>query len=249
MIPAPKLKPPVLILEDLGLCPPVVAVAHLPAKRRIVGIDAGAACNGCIDLDAHDQVRDVLIEPQVQRVAHLGWRRKREPVGPLRPCRPVRHRDRLELTAASNDVSRGHEWRDHECVRNLEDDRVVRCCAQRPDLRAPGRYLDGLVGRGGKPEADLRPGCRGPVQLDSEQLQERDVQLVGHAIEAVDEHVRHPCEQLDQGDPRIRDVVLGPLRTAERNPHARLRDDLLEAAVVQHDVRQVVHAVSSAGIT
>ena len=87
------------------------------------------------------------------------------------------------------------------------------------------------------------------MELDSEQLEQRDVQLVGDAVEAIDEHVRHPCEQLDQRDPGIGDVVLGPLGTAQGDAGARLGHELLKAAVVQHDLRQMVHAVSSAGIT
>ena len=52
------------------------------------------------------------------------------------------------------------------------------------------------------------------VQLDPKQLEERDVELVRYAVDPVDEHVGQPREQLDQRDPRIGDVVLGPLRAA-----------------------------------
>ena len=85
------------------------------------------------------------------------------------------------------------------------------------------------------------------MQFDAQQLQEGHVQLVWQAIDPVGEHVGHPREQLDQRDPRIRDVLLGPFGAAPRDAHPRLGNQFLEAPIVELDLREC-HAVSSAGM-
>jgi hypothetical protein len=135
-----------------------------------------------------------------------------------------------------------------EIIVRLKDDRVLARRASGPDLRfAPGND-DGLGRRRGKPELDLsrRRGRR--FEPDAQELEERNVELVRHAVDAVDEHLGHPCEQLDQRDPGVGDVVLGPFRTRLVDPEPSLVHEVLEPPVVENDLGEG-HSLSSAGMT
>lgn len=57
--------------------------------------------------------------------------------------------------------------------------------------------------------------------------------LVGHPVEPVDDLVRHVRDRLDEGDPGVGDVVVGPLRGALLDVALGVVDELLEAAVVE----------------
>ena len=78
-----------------------------------------------------------------------------------------------------------------------------------------------------------RPGRRRREERDADQLEELDVVPVGHAVEAVDELVGHPGEQLDERDAGVGDVVVGPLRAALLDEPLGVVDEVLEAAVVE----------------
>ena len=247
--PRAVVEPAGAVLEHLGLGPAVAALADLPAQRRIVGIDAGAAGNRRVDLDAISRLEMSSSNPRYRASSTSGGCANGSRSGPWGRAVPSATAIVLNSPPRSTTYADRRQRGDHERLGDLEHDRLVRRGAQRPDLGGRRRDLDRLLGGRGEPEADLRARGGRSMELDSEQLEQRDVELVRDPVEAIDEHVGHPCEQLDQRDPGIGDVVLGPLGTAQGDARARLGHEVLKAAVVEHDLRQMVHAVSSAGIT
>lgn len=108
--------------------------------------------------------------------------------------------------------------------------------------------------RSGQPEVDVGEGGRGRVQLDVQQVQERQVVLVRDPVQPVQQLVDEVGERLDQGDARVGDVVVGPLGGALLHVPLRLVDELLEPSVVQvgggqgHQSATISSAPSSEGI-
>ena len=236
------------VLEHLGLGPAVVALRDLPAQRRVLRVDARAARLRGVDVDRDQQPADRLVEAEVERVPDRRRAAERQLVGALRARRAVGQADVLDLVGALDDVGARAHRRDDEVLVDLEDDRLLVRGARGRDLRLAAGDLDRLLGRAGEPEAHR--GARGAraVELDAEQVQQRDVELVRHAVEPVDRHLRHPREQLDQRDAGVGDVVLGPLRAGAVDLQARLGDQVLEAAVVELDLGQSQGSWSSAGM-
>jgi hypothetical protein len=78
--------------------------------------------------------------------------------------------------------------------------------------------------------------------------QQRDVTPLGHAIEPVQHLVHDVGERLDQRDPGIGDVVIGPLRAAPLDESFAVVDEVLEPPVVEVG-RSERHGHSSDGIT
>jgi hypothetical protein len=224
------------VLQHLGLLPAALGLGDLPAQRRVLRVHARAARLRGVDVDLEQQPADRLVEAEVERVAHRRRRTERELVGALRAGLAVGHADVLDLVAALHDVGGRAHRRDREVVVDLEDDRLLVGRAGRRDLGLAAGDLDRLLGRGGEAEADV--GARGgrAVEPDAEQVEERHVELVRHAVEPVDGHLRHPREQLDQRDAGVRHVVLRPLGTGAVDLEPRLRDEVLEAAVVELDL-------------
>ena len=58
------------------------------------------------------------------------------------------------------------------------------------------------------------------------------MQFIRHAVELVKDHLRHPREELDDGDARIADVMVGPLGAVTWDKALCLIDDILEVAQV-----------------
>ena len=67
-------------------------------------------------------------------------------------------------------------------------------------------------------------------------------------VDAVAQHLDHRRELLDERDAGVGDVVLVPLRAAQRDPLARLAHEILEAQVVER-LQLERHGASSAGTT
>ena len=173
-----------------------------------------------------------------------------ELVGALRARHAVGDADVLDLAAALDHVGGRAARRDREVLVDLEDRSTPRWRVRGvPTSVAPPGIYDRLLGgrrRAGSAGSVVR-GARA-VEPDPEQLEQRDVQLVRHAVEPVDGHLGHPREQLDQRDAGVGDVVLGPLRARAGDAHAGLGDEVLEAAVVELDLGEP-HSISSAGMT
>ena len=101
--------------------------------------------------------------------------------------------------------------------------------------RQPERHL--AAGRGRRPE------------LHPDQLEELDVVQVRHPVQPVDQLIDHLRERLDQGDPGIGDVVVGPGRATLLDQPLGVVDQVLEMPVVeirggQHDQKPPVGPVA-----
>ena len=237
------------VLEHGRRRPLVVALGDLPGQRRVLGVHAGAARLRGLHVDLDDQPVQRVLEADVERVVDLRRRAERELVGALRARLAVGHADVLGRLAGALEHVRGRAHRgDREVLVDLEDDRLVVGGPRRADLGLAAGDQDRLGRRVREPEAQARGRGARPVEPDAEQVQQRDVQLVRHAVEPVDRHLRHPREQLDQRDAGVRDVVLGPLGARAGDPRARLGDEILEAAIVELDLGKP-HSISSAGMT
>ena len=187
----------------------------------------------------------------MQRVADHRWIAEGELLGPAGTGDAVGDRDLYRRAVGTREhVGRGVQRLDGEVLGGLEDDRLVTGRTRRSDLGPPDREVQGLLGGPHKAKAQEGPRRDGGVQTDIEQLQQRHVQLLGQPVEPEDRLLGHPREQLDEGDPRVGDVVLGPLRAGLRDPRPRLADEILKGTIVEVDLGQRRHhSTSSAGTT
>ena len=233
---AAVVEPTRAVLEDLGLQPLAVLSRDLPAQWRILRIDACAARLRALDLDPDEQPREGLGEAEVERVPDRRRLPERELVLTGRAGAAPGHLDLPGRAAALDDVGDRPVGLDRERLGRLEHDRLVAGGPDRADLGLACRDQDRLLRRRGKPEADLCGRAAGRGQAHPQELQQRDVQLVRDAVDAIDEHLGHPREQLDERDPGVRHVVLGPLGAGPMDTQARLVDELLEVAVVEDDL-------------
>jgi hypothetical protein len=180
-----------------------LAGRHLPAKRRAARVDAGAARGLGLDGQAHQQLRQRVVEAQVHRVAGDRHGGERRAVGADRARDARVDGDVAPLAVAVHDVGRRGQRRDRAALGDLEDDGLLVGRAHGADLGLAGGDRQRLLGRGGEREAHLRARGRRRAHRHAEQLEQVDVDLVGDAVEAVRRHLRHPREQLDQRDPGV----------------------------------------------
>jgi hypothetical protein len=178
----------------------------------------------------------------------LGWRAEGVLVGPLGLRDPGGDADVLDRASPLDRVEARPRRRDREVLGGLEHDRLLVRGPDRADLGLPGGDLDRLGRRSREPEAKVRSRGDGRLHLDPEQVEQCHVELLRDAVQPVDDRLGHPREQLDERDPRVGDVVLRPLRAALREAQARLVHEILEAAVVEGDLRDPAHSGSD-GIT
>ena len=223
-----------------------VADRDLPEQRRVLGVDAGAARGRRVHVDLQQQVRQRAVEAEVEGVADHRRGAERRLVGALGPRAALGDADVLERARAVHDVGDRLDHRDGDLGRGLEDDRRLRRRARGADLEPRGQR-DRLLRRRGQAEAEHGLGGARRLHLQPDQAEQRHVHLVGDAVQAVDDHLGHPREQLDERDAGVRDVVLGPLGARLPDPQARLGDQLLERPVVERDLWEP-HAPSSAGM-
>ena len=187
---------------------------------------------GVAETDEEEVARRGLIleGEEVAAVQRLG--------GPVGMLLPVRGRERR----------RHRDGHDREVIEGREDDRLVGLGADGRGLGA-ARDAQRVRLRAGQPERDVAARGRRREQPDPDQLEELHVVAVGDAVDAVEELVGHPREELDQGHARVGHVVVRPLRAALLDQALGVVDEVLEAAIVQVGDRQGHRAHSSAGIT
>src|SRR5262249_60879127 len=80
------------------------------------------------------------------------------------------------------------------------------------------------AGRGGELEGHVAPGGPRRLEADADEVEEGDEVLVRDLIQTEEVLLRHPGEQLDEGDARIADVVIGPGWAIARDVPLRLVD-------------------------
>jgi hypothetical protein len=219
-----------------------------PLQRRPAGVDAGAPRLRSVDADAQHEAVERLGEPEVQPVARS--RRGAEPdaVRSGRPADALAHGQRVHAPAAAQRDGDRAQRADHERLGDLERDRPFARRRARRDLGLVGGDRDLALGRAGEAEVDVDGRRDRRCELDVEQPEQRDMEPLGNAVDAVAQHLDHRRELLDQRDAGIGDVVLVPLRAAQRDALAGLRDQVLEAQVVER-LQLERHDASSAGTT
>ena len=124
-----------------------------------------------------------------------------------------------------------------DVAQRFEGDRIRSSRLEGGDLRALLHQQLALRPFAGR-ELQHNPGRLRRLEADADQVEEGEEILLRHLVEAVDDHLRHPGVELEQGDARIRLVVIGPLRTVARDEAHGLVHDLLPRAVVEVRNRQ-----------
>ena len=213
---------------------PAVARPRLPSEGRSMGVDAqpldgrdqveaqGVAGEGAVEAEVEGIVLDqglggeahdtALAEPEVlPRVAVVAGAVAGEEAGELR-------------------------LHDPQVVVGGEDDVAAVTPGRGADLGAGGDDEGRGAGRR-QPERELGPGRAGREQVDADELEELGVEAVGHLVQPVQRHLGHPGEQLDEGDPRVGQVVVRPRRAVLGDEALGLVDDVLEGAVVEVGAR------------
>lgn len=186
------------------------------------------------------------VDPEERRIAGVREPRVREvevALDALRAGEDLERRvggagGRVEVTAVLGvrlvevrEAAVGARLRDDGVARGLERDDMLLGRLRRGDLGAAGHAL--LLRAIDEREPDQRARRARRPQLDTEQVEERDVVLVGDLVESVDEQVGHPRRQLDERDPRVGRIVVRPLRRVARDHRDGFLDNVVEGAVVE----------------
>ena len=159
----------------------------------------------------------------------------------------VRDSDLLGRAGALDHIGHRPAGGDGEVVPDLEHDRLLGGGAHRADL---GARTDAHRPRGRSAEPEAHVGARGSreAQLDSEHLEQGDVERVGDARQPLYGELGHPREQLDQGQAGVAARAGPQFGDGRREAGRRFGDQLGVAAPVELHGR-AAHASSSAGIT
>ncbi len=222
---------------------PAVAVPVLPLEERRdpLGLRLRAVED---ELD-----RPRLLERLEPRVAEVdealdGARPAERREWPARD-RPQGLRVVGDLVALDREAALEPDRRDEEVLLGLEDDGLAL-------LRLLGRHLGAARDPGAslvaldEVEGEHRPRGGGRAKADAYEVEEREVDLVRHLVEPVEDHLRHPREELYERDPGVRGVVVRPLGAVLRDEPDRLVADLLERPIVE--VRRREHRASAQGL-
>ena len=222
-----------LVVDDERFVPPAALAGCLPDQRCIVRIDVAPLSGGAIDADAQHKLCDRPIEAEQQPAISRGRVSEWSPRGPGWLRLGTDHRGGGDLAGTVHRVAsegaRGNDQvlvglEDHHVLVRRPRDGHLRACR---DRRAIGRVDD---------ESHIDPGLFGRSGFDADEVEQREVEPLGDPVHAVGQDLREPREQLDQRDPRIGDVVLGPLGRVADDPVARLAYQLLETNVVEQDL-------------
>src|SRR5205823_2557232 len=87
-------------------------------------------------------------------------------------------------------------------------------------------------------ELEHHPGRLRRLETHADQVEEGEEVLLRHLVQPVDDHLRHPGVELEDGDAGVGGVVVGPLRAVARDQAHGLVHDLLPGAVVEIGYRE-----------
>ncbi len=157
----------------------------------------------------------------------------------LRSPQPARGLIRFELVEGADkqlvregtQIASQQATDDDQLLLRLEDDRILVGRLRGRDLRA---LFDDLLLRAlDEIERDQRPRRLRRTEANADHVQEREVILLGDAIEPIQDQLRHPRRQLENRDARIRRIVIGPVGAIARDEPHRLGDDVRVRAIVE----------------
>ena len=217
-------------------------------QRRPIRVDPGTPRLRSVHADAEHEAVERLGETEVQAVVRSRAGTEPDAVRSGRPADALAHREAVDAPAAPQ--------RDGDRAERADDERLGDLERDRPLARSRGRGDLGLVcgdrhlahGRPGEAELEVDLGRDRGCELDVEQPEQRDVEPLRDTVDPVAQHLDHRRELLDQRDAGVGDVVLVPIRAAQRDLLAGLRDQILEAQVVER-LQLERHDASSAGTT
>ncbi len=212
---------------------PAGAVPRLPHERRLPGVDADAL-HPAVEAYGDDAPGYGGGQPEQQGVARL---RTGLEAGDVLARAERRGAVGLVPGRGGGDQPDQRTRHDRQVLGGREDHGLLGLTAGGGDLRA-GREPHRVRLGGGEPEVDVGAGDRRREQLHAEQVEEGGVVPVGHPVEPVEQLVDHVRERLDERDPGVRHVVVGPFGRALLDVPLGLVDELLEAPVVQVGGRQ-----------
>ncbi len=231
----------------VGPAPGQGALPDLPLERGGCRVHAGAAGRLAADHQGQDVVAVVALQGEVEGVAggELGREEGDAPARQAHLAQVVG--DPGGAAGAGAGEGPGHRWRAQGQVALAgKDDRRASLGAHRGHLGVGGdEQVVGLRRR--EVEGDRGLGGAGRLQAHAEQGEELEVELLRHLVDAVDQHLGHPGEELDQRHARVADVMVGPLRAVLRDHALGLIHEILEAAIIKVDRRQR-HGYSSPGM-
>ncbi len=191
-------------------------------------VDADPA-DRAVDPQQHRAGRDRGGQADQQGVVRSWWIEERLHLVALHQFLPVI--DRFPVGAIGHQLGQaaGH---DGQRSGRAERDRFVKVCSGGGNFGLrPDQHLGRL--RGGQPERRRSPRGDSWKQLQTDKFQKLGVVPVRNPVQSVDELVHHLRECLDQGDARIADIVIGPLRHAALYEAFGVVDQRLEVAIVQ----------------
>ena len=229
------------VVEQQERCPVAAVVGPvLPAQGRVARVDVRRGVAAAVQPQLQAVAREVPGVADVEGVALLRLLVEDRRLDPARA-------DVREVVLEAGALAPGPQRlevgrRDGERLDRGEDERLVGLRAIRGYLR-PRRHGDGAGQRRGEVTGDVDLGRHRRIAADADEFEEALVHLLRHAVELVEGHLRHPGEQLDEGDARIADVVVGPLGAVARDQASRLVDDVLELAQVERSVGRARHLI------
>ena len=224
---------------------PRLAAPHLPGQGRAIGVDAEAE-DRRLHVEPDDVAGQRMPEAQIEGVAGTG-RLRGEAADPTPGVAQLLPGVLVAVEARGREQGEELGLGDVQVVIGHEHHRLAAGFGGGGHLGADGDG-DRLGLRGGEPEGEPGSGRLGREQLEAHEVEELRVEAIGHLVEAEQEHVGHPGEQLDESNPGIGEVVVGPLRAVAGDETFGFVDDVLEPSVVKVGSWEA-HGARSSGMT
>jgi hypothetical protein len=211
-----------------------VALPDLPLERWTFRVHARTTRDFHLHVHGDDVIAVIVFQSDVKRVSGRGRRAEhREAIArQFQLPQVVTH----PASVAARERAEDSRGADGEAAFGAEDDRFAVLGADRGNLGAFGDEHVVFL-RGGKVKRHRRLRCPGWLEASADQLQQSDENLVRHAIDAKQDHLRHPREEFDHRHAGIGHVVIRPLGRVPRNQPLGLIHDVLKFAVVQIQIR------------
>ncbi len=227
-----------ILLSLLGawrhLLPGPIAGHHLPHPGRILAADAHRFSRFAGEVQLKNMPAQIIsrIKTEVEGVA----RARRGLIEGVKHLQP-QARQMILVEFAFLAHMRQQRWDNEQVAVGGEGDGLVGLLRanllpgwDRNRLRVVRRQRQ----RNRQPEGQLGARAGRRLALQAKQLQEFDVIHLRHTVESKDHQFGHPGEQLNEGDARVTEVIVRPLRAVMDDALARfIHQVALETEVVQ----------------